>query len=298
VVPILARVALTPQGNQYAWGNWRIILLFILGGLLVPVFGFWEYKRDKKALIPLSLLKNRTQIACAGAMFFFMMAMLGGTYQLPLFYQAGRGRTPVNSGVDILPFMLSVCIAIFISGGFVTGVGRYWPLFVVGPPISAVGFGLLFTIDQNTANATLIGYQILAGFGIGLSFQNALIAIQAEYHDRPHLIPQATGVVSFAQLTGAAIGIGIVNTVQSVFLNKELKQLAPNAPFDLVRSSPTVIPTLPESERQPVTDAYIIAITESFIPNNVAMGLSWIISMLIKNHNMKTRGGAGGAMAA
>lgn len=40
------------------------------------------------------------------------------------------------------------------------------------------------------------------------------MAVQAEYHDRPNLLPQATGVVSFFQLTGAAIGIGIVNTVQ------------------------------------------------------------------------------------
>lgn len=28
------------------------------------------------------------RLACSGAIFFFMLAMLGGTYQLPLFYQA------------------------------------------------------------------------------------------------------------------------------------------------------------------------------------------------------------------
>lgn len=72
--------------------DWRIPFLFTLGGLLVIAFGMWQWRYDKYALIPLSLLKNRTVIASSGAIFFFMLAMLGGTYQLPLFYQA-VGRT-------------------------------------------------------------------------------------------------------------------------------------------------------------------------------------------------------------
>lgn len=48
------------------------------------------------------------------------------------------------------------------------------------PPISAIGFGLLYTCDFTTSNAKLIGFQILAGFGIGLSFQMPLMAIQGE----------------------------------------------------------------------------------------------------------------------
>lgn len=92
-------LALQWGGNEYAWASkssfyyvytdspsayadhpdWRIILLFILGGLLVPVFFLWERYIDAKALIPLSILKNRTQLGASGFMFFLMCAMLGGT---------------------------------------------------------------------------------------------------------------------------------------------------------------------------------------------------------------------------
>ncbi len=58
-------LALQWGGNQYPWGDWRIILLFCLGGVMIPVFGFWQVRQDRHALIPLSLLKNRTLIACA-----------------------------------------------------------------------------------------------------------------------------------------------------------------------------------------------------------------------------------------
>ena len=48
--------------------GWRIILLFTLGGSLVVVFGLWEVWMNKSALIPISILKNRTEIAAVGAM--------------------------------------------------------------------------------------------------------------------------------------------------------------------------------------------------------------------------------------
>jgi hypothetical protein len=137
----------------------------------------------------------------------------------------------------------------------------------------------------------------LTGFGIGLCFQNGLIAIQAEYADRVELLPQATGIVTFSQLTGAALGIGIVNTVQSVFLNQELRSKAPDVPFDLVRSSTSAIYTLPKEQQQGVIDAYIVAITKSLIPIIVAIGLGWIAAMFIRRHNMLKRGVVPGAVA-
>ncbi|ODN92812.1 major facilitator superfamily transporter [Cryptococcus wingfieldii CBS 7118] len=291
-------LALSWGGNEYSWKSWRIILLFILGGLLVIAFGAWQWFYDKRALIPVSLFKNRTLTMSSGAIFFWMLSMLGGTYQLPLFYQAVRDHSPEKSGIDIIPFMLAICISIFISGGFTTKFGRYWPFLVAGPPFAASGFGLLYTIDSSTSSSKIIGYQILAGFGIGLSFQMVFMAINAEYHERPALLPQATGTISFFQLTGAALGTGIINTVQSVYLNTEIKRLAPDVDFNLVRQSVSAIYTLDPAQRPPVIDAYVISITKSFIPIITSVCLALVFGGFIKNHNMLTKGGAGGAHMA
>jgi len=165
------------------------------------------------------------------------------------------------------------------------------------PPLAAVGLGLLYTINDQTANAKVIGFQILTGFGVGLCFQNGLLAIQAEYADRPDLLPQATGIVTFAQLTGAALGIGIVNTVQSIFLNQELRTKAPNVPFELVRQSTKAIYELPKEQQQAVIDAYITAITKSFIPIIAAISIGWVAALFVRRHNMKERGVTPGAVA-
>ena len=165
------------------------------------------------------------------------------------------------------------------------------------PPLAAIGLGLLYTINDQTANAKVIGFQILTGFGVGLCFQNGLLAIQAEYADRPDLLPQATGIVTFAQLTGAALGIGIVNTVQSIFLNQELRSNAPDVPFELVRQSTEAIYQLPKEQQQPVIDAYITAITKSFIPIIAAISIGWVAALFVRRHNMKKRGVTPGAVA-
>lgn len=284
-------LALQWGGNEYPWSSWRIILLFVLGGVLAIAFGLWEAWLDKRALIPRSILMNRTLVGSSIAIFTLMCAMLGGTYQLPLFYQAGRAQSPEQSGISIIPFMLAVCIGIFVAGGAVAKFGRYYPFLLIGPPVAIVGFALLYTVNEFTKNSKIIGFQILAGFGIGLPLNNILLAVQAEFCTRPYLIPQATGVVTFFQLTGAALGVGIINTVQSIYLNKELKILAPEAPFELVRQSVSAIFSLPAAQQPSVIHAYVISITKSLTPIYIALAIGVVAAVFVRNHNMIELGG-------
>lgn len=76
----------------------------------------------------------------------------------------------------------------------------------------------------------------------------------------------------------------MVNTVQSVFLNRELSARAANVPFELVRQSPTAIYTqLAPELRQGAIEAYTKAITESLIPIIAGIGLALIFGAFIKN---------------
>lgn len=290
-------LALQWGGNNYPWSNWRIPVLFVFAILLTAAFFVWENWYGEYALMPKDILRNRTVWSASGAVFMTMLAMLGGTYQLPLFYQAGRAQSPQESGISVIPFMLLTCAGIMIAGGFVTKFGRYYPFILIGPPIAIVGFALLYTVRQSTPNARIIGFQVLAGFGIGLSFQNIILSVQAEYAKSPELIPLASGTASFFQLTGAAIGMGIVNTVQSVYLNKYIKEYAPEAPFELVRQSTSAIyESVPAGPvRDQVIRAYVEAISKSYIPIYIALALALVFGIFIRNHNMLKLGVTPGA---
>jgi hypothetical protein len=90
---------------------------------------------------------------------------------LPFLYQA-KGRTAVQSGIDVIPFSMATILGTAISGGVIRATGHYKHWLIGAPWFAAIAGGLLFTIDTHTSNAKLIGYQIILGFGCGASFQN------------------------------------------------------------------------------------------------------------------------------
>lgn len=120
-------------------------------------------------MVPLHLLRRRTQVGAGIAVFLLMMTFISGTYYLPFFYQA-KGRTASQSGIDIIPFMMAVVVGSALSGALANITGRYWYYLVAGPVLGAIASGLLFTIDAATRNSKLIGFQILLGFGLGMAF--------------------------------------------------------------------------------------------------------------------------------
>jgi hypothetical protein len=94
-------------------------------------------------------------------------------YYLPVFYQIVRGRTAEQSGFDIIPLFISFVLTTATGSFVVRKTGRYWPFLAICPCVTAIGGGLLYTVDPVTSNSRLIGFQILLGAGIGLGLQNS-----------------------------------------------------------------------------------------------------------------------------
>lgn len=75
--------------------------------------------------MPMSLFRRRTEIGCAAAAFFVMFNLTIVIYYLPYYYQASRGRSPMQSGIDILPFMSSIVLTATAAGAVINLTGRY-----------------------------------------------------------------------------------------------------------------------------------------------------------------------------
>lgn len=286
-------IALQSGGVTREWNDRVIIALFVTFAVLFGLFIGWEYYKKEHAMMPLFLFKRRTQVGAGLATFMMMIAFLAASYYLPLFYQAGKNRTAQDSGIDIIPFMLAAVLASFASGAIVNGTGHYLTYMLVGPAVGAIGAGLLFTIDENTPSARLIGYQIIFGVGLGVAFQLPVMAIQAEYAKKPELIPQASSLLTFFQLLGGVIGIAIAGTIFNNQLVKELGAYAGQIPPDIlkaVKQSVTVIFQLPQELQAPVVHAYVKALDYVFIFCVPVAVLASVFSVLVKNWNMKERG--------
>ncbi|KAG8848813.1 hypothetical protein FRB91_010479 [Serendipita sp. 411] len=291
-------------GVSRPWNDKIIIVLFVLFAILLFAFLSWEKYKGKRAMMPLRLLRRRTQLGASLMMFFMLIPFFGAMYYLPLFYQA-KGRTAAQSGIDIVPFMVGAVAFGFVSGGIVNVTGHYLTMMVVGPLLAAVASGLFFTVDEQTSNAKLIGYQFLFGTGLGFALQLPVVTLQAEYAEKPELIPQATSLLTFLQLLGGVVGIAIAGTMFNNQLTKQLSRYLASSSgtgiltqelIDAVTRSITAVfePGLLQTEEQRtvVVKSYMRAIDYTFIPFVPACVLTSASALLIKNWNLKQRGGA------
>jgi len=220
-----------------------------------------------------------------------MLILLECAFYLPLFYQRADEHTATRSGLDILSFMICVVVGAGLAGGIINVTGRPRPFLVGSPLLASLGSGLVFwDLTHSGKSSNLLGFQVLLGIGVGGAFQNAIIAIQAEYAHEPKMVPQSTSLVNFTQLTGGIIGIAIAGTIFGNQLSKSLAIHAPNLSPALalaVRQSVQVIRTLDPEDKVNVVKAYTQALGYVFllgIPSGILASAS---GLLIRNFNLK-----------
>jgi nitrate/nitrite transporter NarK len=129
-------------------------------------------------LIP-RLFKKRALWSVAPYQLLFMGDLVLLIYYLPIYFQSIRGASPIESGVDNLPLVISVGIFCVVGGMVVSKTGHATPTMFAGAAVATVGIGLLYTLDLDTSTGKWIGYQILTGSAIAFSVQNGLNIAQA-----------------------------------------------------------------------------------------------------------------------
>ncbi|KAJ7662815.1 ABC transporter [Mycena polygramma] len=278
-------LALQWGGNTKAWGDKDVIICFVFAAVAAGAYVWSQIFAGDRAMTPTIIFKKTRSIwGILAFSFLTRFSLLLFSFYIPLFYQAVRGHSATKSGVDLLPFMLAVTLAVIIAGQVVARTGYYWPFLVVGPIFLAVGSGLFYIISPNTTLATLIGFQILAGVGTGLGMQNSLLAIQVEFNDAPRILGQATSMASFAQFLGGTLGLGIAESVFAPQLSTFLLKYAPEAPAVVVKESPAAIWTALPAEMIPgVVLAYTKALKIVFVLGVPVAGLALISAFFISN---------------
>ncbi|KAG2360168.1 ABC transporter [Suillus spraguei] len=277
-------------GSVHPWKSVAVIVPLCIFGVLVISFLLWEWHRKMQALVPFEFFKRNTQTGACLEGFFLLTTLIISVYYLPLWYQI-NGRSSVQSGIDILPLMLSFVISSAGASGITSGTGRYWHLMLFLPLISVAGAALLFTVEATTASPKLLGYQILLGVGLGGSYQSTYVAVQAEWADRPDDVAQASAILTFVSYFGAIIGLSIAGAIFNNGLSTQLSHVAGLSPevVSAVKQSVTAIDSLPSSIRQEVMDAATLGLRPVFLIPLVCAALGSVSSLLIRNHNIRER---------
>jgi MFS family permease len=166
-------------GETFPWNSPKVICLLVFGSIAILIFILSEKKFARYPLMPLALFRDRSNIAtlivtlCDGVVF------IGGDYYMPLYLQSTHSASPLQSGLLVLPYIVTAAGMGVLCGVITHKYSAYRALICIGTCALTLGMGLYISLGAETSIATIVGFEIIAGLGAGLLFQPVIIAIQA-----------------------------------------------------------------------------------------------------------------------
>ena len=215
------------EGPGRGWDSPDIIAGFVLAAAALIALIAVE-SRITEPLIELHLFRRGPFLAAVGVAVPAFAAFAAFLFVVTLFLQDGRGYSPVQAGLLLLPLAVAVMVSAPLSGRLVARYGPRPSLCIAGL-CTAVGSALLVTLSATTP-LPLIESAFLI-FGIGAGTVNAPItttAVSGMSADRSGVaaatattsrqVGQAIGVaVGGSLVAGAALGPELVDATQPVW---------------------------------------------------------------------------------
>jgi EmrB/QacA subfamily drug resistance transporter len=206
-------------GITYPWNSVTVICLIGFGVIMILLFALNEWKLAIYPVIPLHVFSKRHNIVCLLICFAQSYVFIGGSYYLPLYFQACLGASPLVSGVYTLATALSLSLSSIATGIFIGKTGQYIHPIWFGLILMTLGYGLLTDLWRDSSWGKIILYQIVAGVGVGPNFQAPLIALQGSIDPRD--IGAATATFQFIRNLATSISVVLGGVV---FQNEMSKQ--------------------------------------------------------------------------
>lgn len=269
-------LALQWGGSTYAWSDGRIIALWVLFGILFLAFVAVQVFMTETATIPAAVIKNRSIIAGMWWTFCLGSAMMLLVYYIPIWFQAIKGDSAVESGIHLLPMVLSLVVGSITAGQITGRIGYYTALAYASAIIMPIGAGLISTFNVDTSSSAWIGFQVLFGFGLGMGMQQGSMAAQTVL--KRHEVPTGVSLMFFCQMLAGAIFVSVgQNVLDTHLVSGIVGTISGIDPRTIVSTGATDLrEIIPGSEMQSVLYIYNNALKQVFY---VAVGMASIAAI-------------------
>jgi len=207
------------EGPGRGWDSPDVIAGFVLAAVALPVLIAVE-SRLSEPLIELRLFRRGPFLAAVGVAVMALAAFAAFLFVMTLYLQDGRGYSPVQAGLILLPLAVAVMVSAPLSGRLVARYGPRPSLCIAGAG-TAAGAALLLTLSATTP-LPVIQVALLV-FGIGAGMVNAPVtttAVSGMPADRSGV---AAATATTSRQVGQAIGVAVGGSlVASAALGPEL----------------------------------------------------------------------------
>lgn len=198
-------------GVYEPWHSSTVICLLLFGSIAAGLFVANEWKVAAYPVIPPRLFKTWSSSASYLVCFCHAYAFMGVAYYLPLYCQAVLLASPLEAGIYVLPFILSISVTAAFTGLYIQLTGRYLPAVHIGLVLTTLGIGLLIAVGLDRSWPKLVSFQLIGGIGVGMNFEGPLLAVQAVVASRD--VAAATAAMGFVRAMATAVSVVIGGVV-------------------------------------------------------------------------------------
>src|SRR5579884_341510 len=212
----------------------QIVWPFAIAAVACAAFIAIELRSDR-AMVDLTLFKNRSFTGDAIAVFCLSSALVSFIFFLTLYLQNVLRFDALQTGIHLLPMTILVGIFAPIAGRYVDKIGPRW-IITAGLALGAIGAYLIARITPADGQAQWT--VLLPSFvciGLGLGSAGAPINTVAVGTADPGKAGVASGIINVCRQIGTAFGIAFLGLFLTVHYNAALAQR--NLPAKLVSAA-------------------------------------------------------------
>ncbi|THV88106.1 putative major facilitator superfamily transporter [Aureobasidium pullulans] len=280
---ILILIAISDGGHGTPWNSAETISMLVVGSICAIAFVIVEWKFAKLPMMPLEMWRNKSVAFMLVQSFLLGMNYYALIYYLPLYYQNVGGYDVMKSAVLILPLVLVQAAFSALGGQYMSFIGHYIEVILIGFAVWTLGSGLLVSLGADSSIGHICGFIIMVGFGAGCTFQTTNTAMQAHSPKSQRAIVISNRML-LRQL-GGAVGLAISSAISGNVLASSLP-----AHLQYIAESTFAVPdlnTVSAADRRSISTAYANASRAVFIFCVAVIGVALVLTFFVKDKGMK-----------
>lgn len=211
---------------------------------------------------------------------------------LPERFQIVNGTTAQRAGIDLLPLLCASALGkrevyrldhCHTNKGIGSGTGGFvsqrkgfaFYSLLTANALIFLGCGLLSSIsDTHAVKASQYGFQIIAGFGFGLTFSTA--TVMTKLQNVPKDQAAAQGLMAQTRIFGGSIGLAGATIILNQLLSSELQGVLSPSELSGLKQSLTSIETFTPSQVQAVVGVFAEAFHWDLRMCTIVAGVSFV----------------------
>ncbi len=246
----------------------QALLLAVLAvgafGLLLP-----QERRASEPILAVHLLRNKVFANTLVASAAIGLGFFGSSVFLPLYFQMVGGHTPAESGLLLLPQLLSGTAMSLLGGQYVSRTGKYKGFILTGMTlVSAAFFGFALVAHFGLGDEAAIACLMMMGAGGGMCMPNMTVALQNSIEPRD--LGVGTSTMQFCNQLAAVAGVAISGLLLAQRARSyALGKLPEDIVDQLLRDGIRLVERLSGADKLAVVDIYRHAFTMNFLTSGL-----------------------------